>query len=54
MPIVPTPAAEPSRADHQHARGEQFRLTGAADLAKHDVPRIPLKLFVGKCHGPTH
>ncbi len=41
--------AEPAGADHQHPRALERRLAGAADLAQHDVPRIPFKL-VGAEH----
>ena len=42
--------AEPARADHQHARALERRLTGPADLAQHDVARVALQFLRGQ-HG---
>ena len=38
-------AAEAARADHQHARGAQPLLPGAADLVQHDVAGVALELL---------
>ena len=40
---------ETAGADHQHARRLQLRLSGAADLAQHDVARITFQ-FLGLKH----
>ena len=47
--------AEPARADHQHARGQQLLLALAAELGQDDVARVARQLLVGKFerHGRT-
>ena len=37
--------AQAAGADHQHARGLERGLAGAADLAQHDVARIAFEFF---------
>ena len=41
-------AAEPARADDQHARRLEALLAGAADLGEHDVAGVTLNLLGGK------
>ena len=43
--------AEAARPDDQHARGEQLRLAGAADLRQQDMARVALDLVFAKIHG---
>jgi hypothetical protein len=41
---------KPTRTNHQHARSRQPRLPHTTHLTKDDVPRVPLKLFIGQGH----
>lgn len=40
--------AEPAGADHQDARGDQPRLTDAADLSQHDMAGVAADLRLGE------
>ena len=42
--------AQPAGADDQHTRALERRLAGSADLAQHDVARIPFQFVRGQLH----